>query len=140
LPEIEVERKAGTVSEGTYDLKPDGSFGYTSSSDTWFAIDNGFSIGLSFPTNTYTIFAYCDQAHAYSVGAQPNVGGAFLSVEPLTGTNYNQVDLPSIWPPDPANNDYRDHLWHSAEFRSDYPQRYLFWDETLVQMGIKTHL
>jgi Alpha/beta hydrolase of unknown function (DUF900) len=116
--------------------KPDSGYGYDVYSDGEFSeSEEGIYTDIYFPQDTYTIFAHCDQGHAYSVGAQPNVGGQFL-----TGTNYNQVNLPSVWPPDPANNDYRDHLWHSAEFRSDYPQRYLFWDEALFQMGLKTHL
>jgi hypothetical protein len=93
------------------------------------------STPLSFPGDTYTIFSRIIQARCYALGAQLNVGGAFLNL-----TNYNQVDLPSIWPPDPSGHNYGDHLWHSAEFRSDYPQRWLFWDEVLVQMGLKTQL
>jgi hypothetical protein len=64
---------------------------------------------------------------------QADVGGAFLNV-----SGYHQVNLPSVWPPDPGG--YTAHVWHSAEFRSDYPQRWLFWDEVLVQMGLKNSL
>jgi hypothetical protein len=62
-----------------------------------------------------------------ALGAQTNVGGAFL-----TGTNYNQVELDL-----PPYNFGGLHLYHSGEFRSDYPDRWLFWNQALIQMGLK---
>lgn len=104
--------------------KPDVGCGYSTNPDVWWQ----GATDLYFPTNTYAIFSFCDQAHAYALGAQPNVGGAFLTL-----TNYNQVDLPSVWPPDQLGGNYDEHIWHSAEFRSDYPQNWLFWNEVLVK-------
>ncbi len=85
---------------------------------------------LNFPANTYEIFAYGDQAHGYALGAQANVGGAFLTL-----TNYNQVELdvaPYSFGPQ--------HIYHSGEFRSDNAQRWQFWDEVLFQMVLKSKL
>jgi hypothetical protein len=112
-------------------MKPDSGYDYSATFDRWYRLGAVSSIQLFFPQNTYEIFSYCDQAHAYALGAQPNVGGSFISL----GVT-NQVSLPSVWPPDTSGGNYSAHIWHSAEFRSDYPQRWLFWNEVLFQMGL----
>lgn len=86
---------------------------------------------IFFPTDTYEIFSYIIEARSYALGAQPNVGGPFQK----NGTP-QQVNLPDIWPPDPSNNNYGNHIWHSAQFRSDNVQRWQFWDSVLGNFGI----
>jgi hypothetical protein len=83
---------------------------------------------LFFPNNTYVIFNSIIQARGYALGAQLNVGGAFAG---------NQVNLPNVWPPDTSGKNFGDHIWHSAEFRSDSAQRWQFWNQVLVQMKLK---
>lgn len=78
---------------------------------------------LNFPTNTYPIFAYCDQSWSYALGAQANVNGSFAG---------NQVDL-TAGPYNFANT----HKYHSGEFRSDDAQRWQFWTEVLIKMKLK---
>jgi hypothetical protein len=83
--------------------KPDTGYSYLSLNDQFY---DGLT-PLYFPQDTYRIFAYCDEARSYALGAQQNVGGAFL-----TGTNYNQVSLPNVWPPDTQpGHDYSSHVW-----------------------------
>lgn len=117
------------------DLKPDVGYQYSPSLDQ-FLRDVGLgSVSLYFPTNTYEIFAYADPARSYALGAQVNVGGAFL-----TGANYNQINLPNVWPadtyPQPSGS-YSAHIWHSAEFRGDYPPQISFWQTLLGSQGFK---
>lgn len=110
-------------------LKPDYSFGVQYHYD-----GTNFSKGvfppytlLLFPVDTYEIFAYCDEARCYALGAQPNVGGAF---------NGKQVDLQTVWPLDThPQGSYKDHVWHSAEFRSDNIKQGGFWNVFLGSQG-----
>ena len=109
------------------DRKPDAIYGYSFTSPD---IYDSSSRQLFFPGDTYALFAYVIQARSYALGAQPNMGGAFL-----TGTNFNQIELDAI--------PYKfgpQHIYHSGEFRSDYAQRWQFWDEVLFQMGLKRNL
>ena len=92
-----------------------------------------YNTQLFFPTNRYEIFNAIIQSRSYALGAQPDVYGIFQK-----NGSPQQVNLPGVWPPDPLNNDYRDHIWHSAEFRSDCPQRWQFWNQVLVQMKLKS--
>lgn len=85
---------------------------------------------LLFPADTHEIFSFCDEARCYALGAQADIGGKF--------TTARQVNLQSTWPADPEG--YVNHIWHSAEFRSDCAQRWLFWDEVLFQMRLKNNL
>jgi hypothetical protein len=84
---------------------------------------------LFFPTNTYELFDSVIQARSYALGMQQNVGGAF--------TTARQISLPTVWPPDTSGGNYGAHVWHSAEFRSDNPQRWQFWNAVLTQMNLK---
>jgi hypothetical protein len=61
-----------------------------------------------------------------SLRAQTNVGGRgrFLA--------HKQVDLDNA-----PYNFGRFHIYHSAEFRSDNPQRWQFWNQVLIQMKLK---
>jgi len=109
-------------------LKPDALFGYG-----FVAPTNYFNSSrqLFFPGDTYELFARVIQARCYAIGAQADVKGAFQK----NGTPL-QVNLPDVWPPDPLNNNYKAHIWHSAEFRSDNAQRWQFWDSVLATFGI----
>jgi hypothetical protein len=82
---------------------------------------------LSLPQDTYQIFAYCDEARCYALGAQANVAGAFK-----VGAIYQQIDLSQQ--PYNFNNLHKD---HSGEFNSDNMNRSQFWDEVLSQMKLK---
>jgi len=83
---------------------------------------------LNFPTNTYPIFAYCDQSWSYELGAQADVGGRFSTAI--------QVDLQTVWPTDThPQGSFKEHVWHSAEFRSDNASRWNFWKTVLGNQG-----
>jgi hypothetical protein len=81
---------------------------------------------LNYPGDTYTIFAYCDQARSYALGAQANVGGPFKTL------SYHQVDL-TLDPFDFSTT----HKYHSGQFRSDNVTRWQFWNQTLIKLGLK---
>jgi|ERR1700722_780602 len=102
------------------DIKPDTGYNYISYEGLFV---DGFT-ALYFPTNTYQIFAYADPAESYALGAQPNVGGPFLS-----GTNFNEVEL-NIAP----YNFGKQHLYHSMEFRQDNAQNALFWSKFVSEI------
>ena len=113
-------------------FKPDGGLslpypGYYYSSSSGFYKITGTGSGsthyLNFPTNTSEIFAYGVPAWSFALGAQPNVNGAFAGV---------QVNLPTVWPPDThPQGGYKEHVWHSAEFRSDFTSRAIFWNTVM---------
>lgn len=67
--------------------------------------ENAERPGALFPPNTYEIFAYCDEARCYALGAQANVGGVFSSG--------GQLNL------DAAYGFGNLHKGHSAQFNSD---------------------
>ena len=100
-------------------LKPDASYHYELPGQFyhWFT-------PLNFPTDRYEIFAYCDEARDFALGAQANVGGAFLA---------NQVDLTAA-----PYNFLGTHLYHSGEFRSDYVQFWQVWNEMLKAFELKS--
>jgi len=113
-------------------FKPDAGYGYSSTFDAWYQGSLFSGDPLLFPRDTYQIFSYVDPAWSYALGAQLNVGGVFK----VNGV-YQQVNLPNVWPPDTSGHSYGDHIWHSAEFRSDYAQSTLFWNKLLQTMGLK---
>ncbi len=78
---------------------------------------------FNFPGDTYTIFAYCDQARSYALGAQVGVAGVFATSKEI---NLSQS---------PYNFD-QTHKSHSGEFRSDNAQRWQFWNTVLIQMRL----
>jgi hypothetical protein len=103
-------------------LKPDTGFSYNTSTTEFYA--GGTEI--DFPTATYEIFAYCDEARCYALGVQPNVGGVFK-----VGSVFEQVELDSS-----PYNFGSQHLYHSIEFRLDNPQNFLFWNTLLSEMKL----
>jgi hypothetical protein len=105
------------------DLKPDSGYTY----NPYFGLFERGNVMLYMPTNTYEVFSYADPARSFALGAQQNVNGAFKGA---------QVNLPSVWPPDThPQGGYQEHVWHSAEFRSDNPSRALFWNTVLGVQG-----
>jgi hypothetical protein len=118
------------------DLKPSLSgYGFSNSSGTnaYFTIVGGqYKTYFTFPADTYELFANLIQSRSYALGEEDGVSGVFK----VNGVN-QEVSLPGLWPPDPLNNDYRAHIWHSAEFRDDAANMWQFWYEALHQMGLK---
>jgi hypothetical protein len=115
-------------------FKPDAGvtfpgYHYSSSSGFYKIIGAGTNSTtyLSFPGDTYEIFAYGDEARSFALGAQPNVGGVFKP-----GLSYQQIDLRQS----PYGFD-REHKYHSGQFRSDNISRAVFWDILLKQMSLK---
>ena len=99
------------------DLKPNLGFSWNGTS---------FLVGstvLDLPQDTYQIFANCDEARCYALGAQANVGGVF---------DGNQINLSSA-----PYNFGSDHKDHSGEFNSDNMNRASFWNEVLVKFKLK---
>jgi pimeloyl-ACP methyl ester carboxylesterase len=108
------------------DFKPDANagFSYNSSANMFYFAS---ITELNFPTDTYRIFAYCDTAFCYALGAQQNVGGAFK-----VGLTYQQVNL-FLSP----YNFGSLHVGHSLQFRLDYAESFTFWNQLLVSMKLK---
>ena len=106
-------------------LKPDFIAGYSYDGTNFW--HNG--VLLLFPTDTYEIFAHADEARCFAMGAQPNLGGVFR-----TST---QIDLWNVWPPDThPSGSYREHTWHSGQFRSDTVAQWNFWKTLLGPFGL----
>jgi hypothetical protein len=94
------------------DLKPDRKYLY----DGINFFSESHMLGL--PQDTYQIFAYCDEARCYALGAQANVGGAFAG---------NQLNLFA------SHFSFgSEHKGHSAQFNSDNMHRWLFWQQFLL--------
>ena len=89
------------------------------------------SIDLLFPANTYVIFAYCDEARSFALGATANVN------------RFSPQNLPGLWPDDTSTTDpnqkYSAHKWHSAEFNFDNMQQGAFWKNLMSQFGLPTN-
>ena len=104
-------------------LKPDGvtlGYGYNVTSNLFL---RGKTV-LNFPTDTYEIFAFCDEARSHALGRQANVGGAF--------TVGSQVDLNT------ASYAFGDaHKGHSAQFRSFIALRGSYWRTLLTTFDIR---
>src|SRR5207249_2417202 len=66
-------------------LKPDNSLGYNFSFDSSGARFSKSGRELTFPLDTYELFAFCIEARCYALGAQEGVAGKFVWV--------NQVNL-----------------------------------------------
>lgn len=88
---------------------------------TTFTGPNFFDIVTNL-NNHYRAFAYAAQSYSTALGATPGIKGLAQNVN-LAGT------INPIWPPD-ANN-YQAHFWHSAEFRGDCWQQWIYWDTLL---------
>ncbi len=100
-------------------LKPDSGHLYSAGQ---FYRGTLFTTPIYFPADTYEIFAYCDPAPCFALGAQANMGGAFSSGQLDLDATYNFGSL---------------HKGHSAEFNSDNMNRAPFWSRTLIKFGLK---
>jgi hypothetical protein len=115
--------------------KPDNGtspgYHYDSSSGFYKIIGTGpgSTTYLYFPGNTYEIFAYGDEARCYALGAQAGINGAFGG---------RQLNLQTVWPSDThlqPKGLYSAHVWHSAEFRDDFPNQANYWNSILNDLG-----
>ena len=108
-------------------LKPSLSgYGFSNSSGTnaYFTIVGGeYKTYFTFPSDTYELFANLIQSRSYALGEEYNVGGSFSTAR--------QVQLDAA-----PYNFGTEHIYHSAEFRSDSPQIWPFWNQVLVQMRL----
>jgi hypothetical protein len=113
------------------DSKPDDALtgypGYHYSTSSGFYKITGASTNnlhiLNFPTDTYEIFSFCDEARCQAIGRQRDVGGKFED---------NQVGL------DAAPYSFgEEHKYHSGQFRSNNQNRWQFWDAVLGNFGIQ---
>jgi len=100
-------------------LKPDAGYHYELPGQFYYLFTP-----INFPTNTYQIFSFADEARSYALGAQADVGGKFNNI---------QVELDAA-----PYNFGRVHKYHSGEFRSDNPQRWQFWNAVLVNFELKS--
>lgn len=95
-------------------FKPDTTYGYTT--------NDGFLPGpLRFPDDRYQVYSYAASAWSLALGST-STGGVF---------NQNAVDLKTTF----AFS--REHLWHSAEFRSYNAARWPYWAQLLRTVGIQ---
>ena len=109
--------------EPDQNLKPDATYSYQNPPGQFYE----WLVPLYFPQDTYKIFAYCDDARSFALGAQANVKGAFYS-----GGQINQLDL-SL----PPYYFTGTHLYHSGQFRSDNAQFWPVWNRMLIKMALK---
>ena len=107
--------------------KPVSYLGYGYTSGNYWQVVSGNYDYLHFPTNTYQIFAFCQQAKCNCIGEQGNLGGqfTFLGIP-------QQINLLAA----PYGFGVA-HKCHSAEFRSDNMSRAVFWNQVLIQMDLK---
>jgi pimeloyl-ACP methyl ester carboxylesterase len=73
------------------------------------------------PTNRSEVMAFAAQAYTTALGATPGVHHVTAN-----------VDLTTLWPsPDPLENNYASHFFHSAEFRGDTVWEWSYWKTLL---------
>jgi hypothetical protein len=66
--------------------------------------------------NRYKIMAFAAESRSRAFGATAGVAGLSES-----------LNLTTIWPADSTGRNYRDHFWHSAQFRGDPAQQWDYW-------------
>jgi hypothetical protein len=79
---------------------------------------------LFFTGDRYELFSNLIQARSYALGMQAGVNGVF---------DGNQVELDAS-----PYNFQSQHIYHSGEFRSDYAQRWQFWQQVLIKTKLKS--
>jgi hypothetical protein len=67
------------------------------------------------------------EAMAYAAESRSKAFGATAGVTGLSGS----LNLMTIWPTDTTGHNYADHLWHSAQFRTDTTQQWGYWRSLL---------
>ena len=112
------------------ELKPDalvgGGYYYAGSTNDpppWnhfqYRADDGHTTYFDIVTNLlsrYDVMAHAAESYSRALGATPGI------------TNLQNVDLSTLWPtPDPLNNTYKAHFWHSGQFRGDTPWQWGYW-------------
>jgi hypothetical protein len=71
--------------------------------------------------NRYEVMSYAAQSYTTALGATPGVHHVAAN-----------VDLTTLWPsPDPLDNNYASHFYHSAEFRGDTVWEWNYWNTLL---------
>jgi hypothetical protein len=80
---------------------------------------------FAFPADRFTIFSYCAEARSLALGAT-STGGVFATASSLN------VDLSGV-----TFGFGRQHIFHSAQFRSSFPLRQSYWLRLLVEIGAR---
>ncbi|MGP8200622.1 MAG: chitobiase/beta-hexosaminidase C-terminal domain-containing protein [Limisphaerales bacterium] len=107
--------------------KPVTALGYDYISSQYYQGVGSDPTIMTFPTDTYPIFAFCQQAKCNCIGEQENLGGQFT----FLGIPQQINVLAAPYGFGVA------HKGHSAEFRSDNMSRAVFWNQVLIQMDLK---
>jgi hypothetical protein len=109
--------------------KPDADYGYENSgsgASQGFWRDRGLgATWLTFPTDRYEIFSWVAESQSYSLGAQW-VSGIIIGSE---GENINLRQ--------PPFNFDREHKYHSGQFRGMNMERHYYWEQFLIDCGLK---
>lgn len=63
--------------------------------------------------------AFAAPSYSTALGATPAI------------TNFANLDLTTVWPPDTTGNNFTEHFYHSAEFRGDAWQEWGYWNALL---------
>jgi len=74
---------------------------------------------LSFVSQRYEVMAYAAESRSGALGTTP--------ITTMDGS----LNLTTVWPTDTSGRSYRDHFWHSAEFRGDCWQEWNYWQTVL---------
>jgi hypothetical protein len=74
---------------------------------------------LSFVSQRYEVMAYAAESRSGALGTTP--------ITTMDGS----LNLTTVWPTDASGRSYRDHFWHSAEFRGDCWQEWNYWQIVL---------
>ena len=72
-------------------------------------------------SNRYEVMAYAAQSYCTALGSTPGVHNVAKNIDLTDQAN-------AIWPLDPTGNNYIEHFWHSAEFRSDNAMMQGYWN------------
>jgi hypothetical protein len=112
------------------DLFVGGSYSYTGSTNDpapWnhfqFNLTGESPIALDIVNrqqDLYEAMAYAAESCSKALGATPDVR-----------TLTRVLDLTTIWPADTSGHNYRDHFYHSAQFRGDCWQEWDYWNTLL---------
>jgi hypothetical protein len=79
----------------------------------------------------YEILAYDAQPLSHALGAVPDVSkGVFAQSQNL---------MYPLWPQDLSGHFYKDHRWHSAEFRFTNADQENYWNTLMKQFGLPTN-
>jgi hypothetical protein len=105
-------------------MKPNNDYDYTTGLGFHYNPFNPFNArGLKFPADRYEIFAFVAEGRSRALGRQGGVGGVF---------NANQVNLGGA-----PYNFGSEHKYHSGQFRSNIAERWKFWEQFLIETGLR---